>query len=272
MAEEKILLWDMVGMFCSIYRIRNRLNGKVYVGQTWGTLKKRFKDHRTCTYCSKLYGALRKWGHENFFIELVIVAHTQTVADYWESHFIQKWDTIRSGYNLREGGSRGRMSEESKRKISAANKGKVLSAEHIAKMSASSKGHAVSPETRAKLAEASRGKTPSKETRAKIGAKSKGHVTSEETKAKMSATKKGHAVSEETRAKIAAALRGRKPTPETIAKLSQARKGRSPSPETRAKISSTLTGHSVSEETRQKISVANRKDSRELSLRSATPV
>ena len=52
-----------------IYKAINQVNGKIYIGQTVGSLKKRIKDH---IYDSKRHDyyfarALRKYGEENFF-------------------------------------------------------------------------------------------------------------------------------------------------------------------------------------------------------------
>lgn len=92
-------------MFCSIYRITNIVNGKNYIGQTWKTLSQRFSEHTKRKNCIKLHNAIHKYGPSNFKIELILFAHTQQIADYWETFFIQKFDTIQNGYNITEGGS-----------------------------------------------------------------------------------------------------------------------------------------------------------------------
>jgi predicted DNA-binding protein (UPF0251 family) len=85
-------------------------------------------------------------------------------------------------------------------------------------------GLGVPPETRAKISAALRGRIISAETRAKVSAVNRGRIISAETRAKISAAKKGKPrgprgpVSAETRAKISAAGRGRTLSPETIAK------------------------------------------------------
>jgi len=103
--------------------------------------------------------------------------------------------------------SRKRMSEEARRKISEARKGKILSVEHRAKMSESHKN--ISDETRRKMSEAQKGRTHSAETRAKISAKKKN--ISDETREKIRASKIGTTHSKETLAKLSASHKGQIP-------------------------------------------------------------
>lgn len=122
-------------MFCSIYIIRNTQNEKVYIGQTWKSIQKRLYEHkRHCNdikrRSSKLANAMIKYGIEEFYIELLIIANTQEIADYWEIHFINRYNSISAGYNIKEGGSYGRHSAESITKMSEAKKGKLFSEEH----------------------------------------------------------------------------------------------------------------------------------------------
>lgn len=117
-------------MFGIIYKIVNKINGKLYVGQTWDTLKHRFNNHKYGNkQCIKLSRAIAKYGTQNFDIESILIAHTQEVLDYWEIYFIKNLDTIANGYNIREGGSRGKHSLESRRKMSEVRKGIIFSEE-----------------------------------------------------------------------------------------------------------------------------------------------
>lgn len=110
-----------------------------------------------------------------------------------------------------------KFSAETCARISAVQKGKVVSEDARRKMSAAHKGNKYaagavrSPETRAKLAEAQRGRKPSQATLAKLrGNKhAQGLTRSAETRAKISASRKGHKISEETRAKMRVAARRR---------------------------------------------------------------
>lgn len=120
---------------CIIYKLTNIVNGKVYVGQTWSTMFHRLGQHLTSTKCVKLYNALRKYGKEKFTMECLTVAGTQETADYWEAQFIAEFDSIRRGYNIRGGGSRGRVSEDTKKKLSIANAGKKRTREQKLRIS-----------------------------------------------------------------------------------------------------------------------------------------
>ena len=59
-----------------IYIIKNNINSKVYIGKTQYSIEQRFKEH--CSDYSKreeekrpLYDAMKKYGVENFYIELI---------------------------------------------------------------------------------------------------------------------------------------------------------------------------------------------------------
>ena len=113
----------------------------------------------------------------------------------------------------------------------------------------------ISEETRAKLSAANKGRKHSEETRSKLSVANKGKKFSEETCSKLRLSKQH--ISEETRAKLSAVNKGRKHSEETI----QSRIGRKQSDETRAKISAAKKGKKLvarSEETRAKISSANK--------------
>jgi group I intron endonuclease len=61
-----------------IYKITNKLNGKIYVGQTIKSLEDRFQKHCCGTSAKDKYHfnmaikkAIRKYGKDNFTIELI---------------------------------------------------------------------------------------------------------------------------------------------------------------------------------------------------------
>lgn len=185
-------------MFCSIYKITNQVNGKVYVGQTWVGIQKRFRVHKQQTYkgCINLHNALNKYGRENFAVELIIVCGTQDTAYYWERYFIAKYDSIKNGYNLRDGGH-GDYDVLSK-KISDAMKGrpsplrgrpqtKELVLKRQSKNSVMQKGVKKSPEQVAKFVAALTGKkqTPEHIANMKAAQAAVRYKHSEETLAKM---------------------------------------------------------------------------------------
>ena len=83
------------------------------------------------------------------------------------------------------------------------------------KVSRSKQGHEVSEETRKKISEALKGRTLSEDHKASM----RGRVTSKNVRAKLSAANMGHEVSEETRKKISAGHLGKIVSEETKAKM-----------------------------------------------------
>ena len=100
-----------------IYKITNKINGKSYIGLTTTSLKKRWLGHK---YSSKtenypLYYSIRKYGIENFTIELITECYSKQELNSKEKELIifYKCRNRDFGYNLDEGGnSFGKMSEE----------------------------------------------------------------------------------------------------------------------------------------------------------------
>ncbi|MFA6711105.1 MAG: GIY-YIG nuclease family protein [Candidatus Caldatribacteriota bacterium] len=91
-----------------IYRITNKINNKSYIGKTETNIETRFKEHikeskRERSKNRPLYAAIKKYGIENFKIELI-----EEIVDNLEEremHYIQKYDTYGStGYNATIGG------------------------------------------------------------------------------------------------------------------------------------------------------------------------
>ncbi len=135
------------GDICVIYQIINCVNNKMYIGQTWQSLAHRFWEHCYRNGCPKLYNAIQKHGKENFKITAIFSITTQEDADYYEDYFINKYDSIKTGYNIKGGGRGGKHSEATKKKISAAilgdknpNFGKPMSEDQKQKLSVSRKG------------------------------------------------------------------------------------------------------------------------------------
>lgn len=90
-----------------IYIIRNNINDKVYIGQTIQGYKTRWKGHvyATKTEDKPLYNAMRKYGVENFHIELLEDNIPYEELDYKEVCYIEKYDCVRpNGYNISHGG------------------------------------------------------------------------------------------------------------------------------------------------------------------------
>lgn len=118
-------------------------------------------------------------------------------------------------------------SKETCARLSAALVGRKLSPDHCAKISENKSN--VSDETRRKLSAAAKGRRHSNETKAKMGLAHKGRIVSAETRDKLRSVFLGRQFSEETRAKMSASARRaqRKPhSEETRAKMSAAASAR----------------------------------------------
>ena len=89
-------------MDVKVYKITNKINEKVYIGQTTRTLKKRLWDHISKANKGlqrKFHIAIAEFGKENFEIEELALVHSKEVADKLELDFITKFDSIKNGYN-----------------------------------------------------------------------------------------------------------------------------------------------------------------------------
>ena len=115
--------------------LKNKINGKIYVGQTIRSIEERFKKHKQKdSRCVALYSAIKLYGWENFKKDWYECPDEDLNFD--EELLVREMRTLSpEGYNLREGGgSNGKMSEESKQKIKEGNKGKKRSEETKQKM------------------------------------------------------------------------------------------------------------------------------------------
>lgn len=87
-----------------IYKAENKINGKVYVGQTKRPLEKRFCEHLQGK--SYFCNAMRKYGREGFTIEIIDNADTRDVLNEKEKYWIMYYRSKHpNGYNLNDGGS-----------------------------------------------------------------------------------------------------------------------------------------------------------------------
>ena len=91
-----------------IYLITNDVNNKVYVGQTTKSLEERIQGHRSSMVSgvdTHIYRAMRKYGWDKFHFQVIATAQDQDTLNDLEAYFIQKYDSIRNGYNMAPGGS-----------------------------------------------------------------------------------------------------------------------------------------------------------------------
>ena len=100
----------------------------VYIGQTIGTVKDRWRGHKTSSRSLKkttpLYNAMRKYGVDKFSVEEIGGANSMSELNYIEFIETHKQNTIwPNGYNMREGGGNiGKRSDISRQIMSAGQK------------------------------------------------------------------------------------------------------------------------------------------------------
>jgi group I intron endonuclease len=133
-----------------IYGLYNTLTGKWYVGQSVGIFNRwniAYKGLR-CKSQVKIYRALLKYGYEAFEkVVLETCDDVDWILDYREMYWMRHLDSVKNGYNLKSGGSRGKHSDESRRKLSDSLRAhykshppKPMSAEHRKKISDAVRG------------------------------------------------------------------------------------------------------------------------------------
>ena len=93
-----------------IYKIENRINGKIYIGQTIQTLRARFGGHLNSLKASNnhkegsLYYDMQKYGVTNFDVSVIERCDNNKLSER-ETYYINKYDSYNNGYNRTNGGS-----------------------------------------------------------------------------------------------------------------------------------------------------------------------
>ena len=90
-----------------IYKITNIENNLIYIGCTINSLDKRFYEHLyrcfKTDYKSKLYNSMKKYGQENFIIELIEECDLSVIYET-EKKYIEQYDSYNNGLNATLGG------------------------------------------------------------------------------------------------------------------------------------------------------------------------
>ena len=129
-------------------------SGKVYIGITGNTVERRWQNGRNYKSNKHFTNAIKKYGWDNIKHEILSDNLTKEQAEEKEILLIKKYksNNMNYGYNVENGGNAtGKLSEETKKKISIANKGKTSwlkgkhwSEEHKKRISEKEKGR-ISP-------------------------------------------------------------------------------------------------------------------------------
>lgn len=91
-----------------IYQIKNKINGKIYVGKTLENIEKRWREHcsdYTKSHCETrpLYKAMSKYGVENFEISILEEVNEEEINEK-EIQWIEILGSFKKGYNATKGG------------------------------------------------------------------------------------------------------------------------------------------------------------------------
>lgn len=141
-----------------IYLITNKVNGKLYVGQTISSLKQRLREHKCKSLkgklSNKLSSAIREHGIANFHIQEILTVLPEE-ADEVEEFFIWHYQSFQYGYNSVKSSTGKSIASERTRKLQSDSRKRLLNEnpglkEHLSKIM---KGHSVSEETRNKIRE-----------------------------------------------------------------------------------------------------------------------
>lgn len=91
-----------------VYKYTNLINGKIYIGQTMESLEMRAGyngyKYRKCPY---FYNAIKKYGWDNFTVEILQDNLTREQANEFEIKYIKYFNSQdpNIGYNISDGGN-----------------------------------------------------------------------------------------------------------------------------------------------------------------------
>ena len=230
-------------LYC-VYCHRNKINGKRYIGQTiyQDNPELRWKTGTGYIGCRAFYNAIQKYGWDAFDHYVIQDKLTKEEADELETLNIAFYNTTdnRYGYNLQSGGSKGKLSEETKQIISNLKMGNKCCV-----------GRIMSEETKQKISNSLIGNT---NTSGKIIVYRGSKQTSISPNKLQEYLNNGWVKGVNPKNIV-------KPSQETKDKISMANRGKTPwnkgvarSEETKQKISNSLKGNHISEEQKKSIS------------------
>ena len=146
-------------MSCGIYKIRNKLNNKCYIGCSYN-IEKRFYEHKRTLNKGKHHSlifqrAWDKYGEDNFELEIILECNRENLKNEEQKFLNTKPEynrertsngglihTEKTKQKIREARARQVIihTDETKQKIGNKNRGKIFSEEHKRKLSEKKKG------------------------------------------------------------------------------------------------------------------------------------
>ena len=168
----------------TVYQHKNKINGKIYIGITSQKPEDRWGS-QGCNYKSSphFYSAIQKYGWNNFEHNILFTGLTKEQACLKEQELIKEYDLMNRefGYNSTSGGDIFVMNEETKQKISQAMMGNQ-----------NALGHPCSEEKKKKIRDAQKGRKFTEEHKQKLSEAAKNrHVPCSEKK-KQTLKEKSH--------------------------------------------------------------------------------
>lgn len=166
---------------CGIYKIENKINGKMYIGSS-SKLNNRISEHfrllNTNRHRNKyLQNSYIKYGRENFKFQILLYCDKKNLI-YYEQCFMDSCD-FNMLYNIRKKADSNigiKLSIETRKKLSIVRSGRKLKEETKKRISEAHKGKKLSEKTKRKLSVLNTGKnhpkygtTHSEDTKKKIG-------------------------------------------------------------------------------------------------------
>ena len=168
----------------TVYQHKNKINGKIYIGITSQKPEDRWGS-QGCNYKSSphFYSAIQKYGWNNFEHNILFTGLTKEQACLKEQELIKEYDLMNRefGYNSTSGGDIFVMNEETKQKISQAMMGNQ-----------NALGHPCSEEKKKRIRDAQKGRKFTEEHKQKLSEAAKNrHVPCSEKK-KQTLKEKSH--------------------------------------------------------------------------------